>query len=243
MQDDIAQFSAAMNLWHDNWLNLQKIMKRFSGILFMLFFSVCGFGQRRDTVTPVIASPATVTVTQVNADTLLGVYHVLKTATFDGQTYPLVELPEIIVIARMPRGVKFDYRRHARLVYNVRRVYPYAMIVREEFGRINRLLETMPAEKDQRNFLQQYEKDLFQKYEEDLKKLTFSQGKILIKLIDRETQNTSYDLIRQYRGKFSATFWQSVARIFGANLKSSYDPGGEDYLIEQVVREIEAGRL
>ncbi|MCK7541798.1 MAG: DUF4294 domain-containing protein [Marinilabiliales bacterium] len=141
----------------------------------------------------------------------------------------------------MPRGVQFDYRRHARLVYNVRRVYPYAMIVREEFGRINRLLETMPDEKDQRNFLQQYEKDLFQKYEEDMKKLTFSQGKILIKLIDRETQNTSYDLIRQYRGKFSATFWQSIARIFGANLKTPYDPDGEDYLIEQVIREIEAG--
>ncbi len=218
-------------------------MKRFSGILFMLFFCVNGFGQRRDTVTPAIVSPATVTVTQVNADTLLGVFHVLKTATFDGQTYPLVELPEIIVIARVPRGVKFDYRRHARLVYNVRRVYPYAMIVREEFGRINRLLETMPDERDQRNFLQQYEKDLFQKYEEDMKKLTFSQGKILIKLIDRETQNTSYDLIRQYRGKFSASFWQSIARIFGANLKTPYDAAGEDYLIEQVVREIEAGRL
>lgn len=209
----------------------------------MLFFCVNGFGQRRDTVTPAIVSPATVTVTQVNADTLLGVFHVLKTATFDGQTYPLVELPEIIVIARVPRGVKFDYRRHARLVYNVRRVYPYAMIVREEFGRINRLLETMPDERDQRNFLQQYEKDLFQKYEEDMKKLTFSQGKILIKLIDRETQNTSYDLIRQYRGKFSASFWQSIARIFGANLKTPYDAAGEDYLIEQVVREIEAGRL
>ncbi|MDZ7635513.1 MAG: DUF4294 domain-containing protein [Bacteroidales bacterium] len=179
----------------------------------------------------------------MNADTLFGVYHVLKTATFDGQTYPLVELQEIIVIGKMPRGVRFDYRRHARLVYNVRRVYPYAMIVRDEFGRINRLLETMPGEKDQRNFLQQYEKDLFQRYEEDIKKLTFSQGKILIKLIDRETQNTSYDLIRQYRGKFSATFWQSIARYFGANLKTPYDATGEDYLIEQVVMEIEAGRL
>jgi hypothetical protein len=117
------------------------------------------------------------------------------------------------------------------------------MLVRDEFGRINRLLETMPDEKAQRNFLQQYEKELFTAYEDDMKKLTFTQGKILIKLIDRETQVTSYDLIRQYRGKFSATFWQSIARIFGTNLKSSYDPGGDDYLIEQVIREIEAGRL
>ena len=76
-----------------------------------------------------------------------------------------------------------------------------------------------------------------------MRKLTFTQGKILIKLIDRETQITSYDLIRQYRGKFSATFWQGIARIFGANLKSNYDANGDDYLIEQVIREIEAGRL
>ena len=194
-------------------------------------------------VAPAMAPAAMVTVATLQSDTLYGVYHLVKTATFDGQTYPLVELKEIIVTARMPRGVRFDYRRHARLVYNIRRVYPYALIVRDEFGRINRLLETMPDEKEQRNFLQQYEKDLFQRYEEDMKKLTFSQGKILIKLIDRETQITSYELIREYRGKFSAAFWQGIARIFGANLKTTFDGNGEDYLMEQVVREIEAGRL
>jgi hypothetical protein len=218
-------------------------MRRLSGILFVLFCCVTVYGQKQDTVTSATVPPAMVTVAQVKSDTLLGVYHVLRTATFDGQTYPYVELKEITVTARMPRGVRFDYRRHARLVYNVRRVYPYALMVRDEFGRINRLLETMPDEKAQRNFLQQYEKELFNAYEDDMKKLTFSQGKILIKLIDRETEITSYDLIRQYRGNFSATFWQSIARIFGTNLKASYDPGGEDYLIEQVVREIEAGRL
>jgi len=211
--------------------------------LVVLLFYITGYGQVRDTVTTRTVPAATVRVSQVQADTVLGAWQKVRTATFDGQTYPYVELPEITVIGRMPRGVRFDYRRHARLVYNVRRVYPYALIVREEFGRINRLLETLPDEKAKRNFLQQYEKDLFQTYEEDMKKLTFSQGKILIKLIDRETANTSYDLIRQYRGKFSATFWQSIARIFGANLKTPYDSEGEDYLIEEVIREIEAGRL
>jgi hypothetical protein len=177
------------------------------------------------------------------ADSAQSVYHVLKTATFDGQTYPLVELKEITVYGKMPRGVRFDYRRHARLVYNVRRVYPYALIVRDEFGRINRLLETLPTERAQRDFLQDYEKELLSRYEGDMRKLTFSQGKILIKLIDRETQNTSFEIIRQYRGKFSATFWQGIARIFGTNLKTTYDAEGEDYLIEQIIREIEAGRL
>ena len=203
-------------------------MKRLPVIIFALIISLTCHGQSEK---------------QVSADTVQSVYHVLKEATFDGQTYPLVELKEIVVYGKMPRGVRFNYRRHARLVYNVRRVYPYAIIVRDEFGRINRLLETLPTEKARENFLRQYEKELLDTYEGDIRKLTFTQGKILIKLIDRETQNTSYDLIREYRGKFSAFFWQVIARIFGSDLKTNYDPEGDDYLIEEVVREIEAGRL
>ncbi len=170
-------------------------------------------------------------------------YHLLRLATFDGMTFPLVELGEVVVTDRMPRWARVDYRRHARLVYNIRRVYPFALIVRQEFGRINRVLEILPNDQARRNFLKQYEKELLEKYEGDMRKLTFTQGKILIKLIDRETQNTSYELIRQYRGGFTAVFWQGVARIFGANLKTVYDPAGEDYLIEQILIEIEAGRL
>lgn len=209
-------------------------MKRLLIILAVLLSCASGYSQ--------IMEPAHPDST-IGRDTVLNIYHVLKTATFDGQTYPLVELKEITVYGAMTREARFNYRKHARLVYNVRRVYPYAILVRNELGRVDRLLETMPDERDRRNFLQSYEKEIFDSYEDDMKKLTFTQGKILIKLIDRETQNTSFDLIRQYRGKFSATFWQSVARIFGADLKSDYDPEGEDYLIEQVVREIEAGRL
>ena len=87
------------------------------------------------------------------------------------------------------------------------------------------------------------EKDVFGEYEDDIEDMTISQGRILIKLIDRETQNTSYTLIREYRGKFSAAFWQGIARIFGTNLKEEYDPYGEDALIEAIIKEIDAGRL
>ncbi len=221
-------FVPALNLWHDNWLNLQGNMKRLPAILLFAFSFVAGYGQKRDTVAP---------------DTVPNILHVLPTATFDGQTYAYIELNEITVVGKMPRGVRFDYRRHARLVYNVRRVYPYSMIVRDELGRINRLLETLPNDRSRRNFLQQYQKELLATYEGDMRKMTFTQGKILIKLIDRETQNTSYDLIKQYRGNVSAAFWQSIAWIFGTNLKTSYDPEGDDYLIEEVLKEIEAGRL
>jgi len=203
-------------------------MKRLYLIVFVFAFSLAVHGQSAE---------------QASADTSQSTYHLLKTATFDGQTYPLVELKEIFVYGKMPRKARFDYRRHARLVYNVKRVYPYAVIVRNEFGRINRLLETLPTDRAREDFLKDYEKELLDTYEGDIRKMTFTQGKILIKLIDRETQNTSYDLIREYRGRFSAFFWQGIARIFGSDLKSMYDPEGDDYLIEEVVREIEAGRL
>ncbi len=208
-------------------------MKRSFAILLTLTLYLYSYGQKPGVVAPDSAA----------SDTVVKLLHVLKSATFDGQTYPLVELDEITVVAEAPRDVRFNYRRHARLVYNVRRVYPYALIVRDEFGRINRTLEMLPDERARDNFLRQYEKDLFKTYEGDIRKLTFTQGKILIKLIDRETQATSYELIRDYRGKFAATFWQSIARIFGSDLRANYEPAGDDYLIELIVRDIEAGRL
>jgi hypothetical protein len=84
---------------------------------------------------------------------------------------------------------------------------------------------------------------VFAEYEDDMREMTMTQGRLLIKLVDRETQNTSYDLIRDFRGKFTAAFWQGIARIFGTNLKEEYDADGEDAPIELIINEIEAGRL
>jgi hypothetical protein len=199
------------------------------------------------TLFAIIVSVLTITLnaqqTVSEADTVKGVYYLLKTATYDGVTYPQVELREIRVYAHGKRKYKFDYRKYTRLVSNVKRVYPYALLVRNEMSRVNTLLETMPEERQRRNFLQQYEKDIFKQYEEDISHLSLTQARILIKLIDRETQATSFDLIREYRGKFSASFWQGIARIFGTNLKSTYDAEGEDFMIEQIIMEIDAGRL
>jgi len=76
-----------------------------------------------------------------------------------------------------------------------------------------------------------------------MRQMTITQGKILIKLIDRETQNTGFELIKDHRGSVSAVFWQGIARIFGTNLKVEYDAEGKDYLIEKVIYEIEHGRI
>lgn len=203
-------------------------MKRIITILFCLGLAICASGQIA------FQGPDSVVVKRS---------HLLKTATYEGKTYPQIEMREVKVYARGNRKHRFDYRKYARLVYNVKRVYPYAIIVRKEMVRVNGILEAMPSEKQQRTFLQQYEKDLLKQYEKDLSKLTMTQAKILIKLIDRETRATSFSLIAEYRGKLSATFWQGIARIFGTNLKSTYDPQGEDYMIEQIIMEIDAGRL
>ena len=81
------------------------------------------------------------------------------------------------------------------------------------------------------------------KYEPDLRKMTFSQGKMLIKLINRETSYTSYDLIKMYRGSFAASFWQGIAKIFGADLKLDYDGKDREKIIERVILLVEAGQL
>jgi len=98
-------------------------------------------------------------------------------------------------------------------------------------------------EKERKNYIKDVEKDVFGEYEDDMKDMTLTQGKLLIKLIDRETYNTSYELIRQYRGAISAAFWQGIARIFGTNLKAEYDPFGDDILIELIIQDIQSGLL
>jgi hypothetical protein len=101
----------------------------------------------------------------------------------------------------------------------------------------------LETEKERKKYIKTVEKQLMDEFGNELKKLTSTQGRILLKLIDRETGNTSYVLLKELRGTVSAVFWQAIARLFGSDLKSRYDPSGDDYLIERVVRMIETGQL
>ena len=85
------------------------------------------------------------------------------------------------------------------------------------------------------------EKELLDKHKEELKKWSISDGKILLKLINRETNRSAYSIIENFRGEFSAVFWQGIARLFKNNLKDGYDPENEDRMLEEVVRKIESG--
>ena len=176
-------------------------------------------------------------------DTLPDRFYLLQEVEREGVKMPEVEIKEVTVFARSRSSRRSDYRKYERLIFNIKKVYPYALMVRVKLNKVNEDLKNITDEKERKKYIRNVEKDVFGEYEDDIRDMTISQGKLLIKLIDRETQNTSYVLIRDYRGKFTAAFWQGIARIFGTNLKEEYDAYGEDALIEAIINEIEAGRL
>lgn len=161
-----------------------------------------------------------------------------------GDTIFLATIREINVFPPMKFKNKREERFYWKTVRDVKRTLPYAKRIASEQLNANRHLATLPDDKARKDYLNEFEKDLFRRYEGDLRKMTFSQGKMLIKLIDRECDQTSYDLIRIYRGKFSAFFWQGFAKIFGADLKAEYNTTrDEDRIIERIITLIEAGMI
>lgn len=179
----------------------------------------------------------------VRNDTLPDSFYLLPEVDRNGVKMPEVQIKEVTIHARPGRARRSEYRQYERLVSNIKKVYPYALIVRSKLSDVNEELKSIPNERDKKKYLKDVEKEVFSQYQDDIENMTISQGRLLIKLIDRETQNTSYVLIKDYRGKFSAVFWQGIARIFGTNLKDEYDPYGEDALIEAIIKEIDAGKL
>jgi hypothetical protein len=159
----------------------------------------------------------------------------------DGDTLPHFNLSTKTIYPERKFKNRFDEQQYWRLVMRVKKVLPYAKeaaILMHKYE-----LEVPPDAKgkDRRAYVRKAEDELMKKYESTFKKMSITDGKVLIKLIDRETQTVSYDLIHELKGGVSAVFWQGVARIFGNNLKSEYDPLGEDRQIEQIVRYIELG--
>jgi hypothetical protein len=176
-------------------------------------------------------------------DTLQGRSFLLQKVNRNGVTLPEVEIKEVTVYAHPRFQRKSDFRKYERLIYNLKKVYPYALIVRSRLARVDADMRNIESENDRKEYIKRVEKDVFTEYEGAVRDMTITQGRLLIKLIDRETLNTSYTLIKDYRGKISAAFWQGIARIFGTNLKEEYDPYGEDALIESIILEIDAGNL
>lgn len=169
--------------------------------------------------------------------------YMLEGQVVGNDTLPNVYIKTIKVFPKKEFKNRRAYVKYTRLVRNVKKAYPLAIIARNELKIMNDSLIYIKDEKKKRKFIRYYEKQMFVKYEDKLRNLTISQGRILIKLVYREIGNTSYSLVKEYRGGFSAVFWQGIARLFGSNLKNSYDADGEDKDIEEIVTLIEAGLI
>jgi hypothetical protein len=167
---------------------------------------------------------------------------VVARAVVEGSdTIPLLELPEVRVYERRDFEYLYLKRRYRRMIRNVKRAYPYAQIAGVRLKELDDHLVTLTSEKEQREYINQAEKEIMQEFENEVRKLTVTQGIILVKLIDRETGRTSYQVIKELKGGITAFFWQGIARIFGNNLKTEYDPVNDDRILEDIVLGIEAG--
>jgi hypothetical protein len=167
--------------------------------------------------------------------------HVLGYKIEQGDTVFQMQLREIVVFPRPTFKTEKMERDYQRLVYNFRKVYPYALMARQRLQEMDSVVATIPSEKQRAAYLKQKEKELFKEFSAPLKKLTYSQGRLLMRLIDREVGQTSYYLIKDLRGSFVAFFWQGIAKLFGADLKKPYDKFGEDKPIENMIKMYHSG--
>ena len=172
-----------------------------------------------------------------------GAKYVLYGIIKDGDTLFLSSIDEVYIFPQRQFNSHREFMKYKRLIRNVKKAYPYAKLAKKKLDEIEANLGKIKSEKAQKEYVKQVEKDLKYEYEDELKKLTVTQGRILIKLIDRETGETSYELVKELRGSLSAFFWQTLARFFGSNLKSEFDAEGEDKLINEIVILIENGQL
>jgi hypothetical protein len=169
--------------------------------------------------------------------------HKLGAKVVDGDTIPVVWLHESEVQARWSPRTKRQADRFDKLTRNIIKVYPYARITGDLIREYEHDLSVIDRTKDQELYVKLAEAELRAEFEAEVKDLTMSQGRVLIKLIDRETGRTSYDLVDRLRGSFTAFVWQGVARLFGQDLKSEYDAQGDDLMMEMIVQRIERGEL
>ncbi len=152
-------------------------------------------------------------------------------------------IKEVIVLPQRKFKNKRQMRRYSRLVQRIKKVYPLAVEARDLLNKYEPEYNAMESKRDRRRLMKNLEKELLAQHKEELKKWSLTDGRILLKLINRETERTPYSLIKDFRGSFSAVFWQGIARIFSNNLKAGYDPDEEDWMIEEIVSLIEQGYL
>ncbi|NLB26282.1 MAG: DUF4294 domain-containing protein [Bacteroidales bacterium] len=192
-------------------------IKILTGSILVFFFYLQGIAQGRD-----------------SAKIMIGIID-------NGDTIIHRNLKEVVVMPELDFRNPRQERKFHRYIEKVKKVYPYAKLAGEVLREYEPKYLALQDDRARRKMMKELEQQLLREYKDDIKKFTISEGRILLKLIDREARRTSYALIKEFRGGFSAFFWQSIARIFGGDLKVEYDPYGEDKVLEHIVMLIEIG--
>ena len=171
--------------------------------------------------------------------------YLLNSEIYRGDTIGSIYLPEVPIYPPIKFKNKKTEKFYWKTVRDVKKVYPYMKFIGTEYKRINAICDTISDAKVKKKYMKMYEKQLLDEYKPVMKTFTLSQGKMLIKLIDRELEATSYELIKQFRGGFVAWWWQLFAKMLGADLKDDFDASEKekDRIIERVITLYEAGVL
>jgi hypothetical protein len=157
-------------------------------------------------------------------------------------TIPVVNLPDVNIV---DYGADYEKRlkEFYRLRFNVIKVYPYARLAGIKIKQLNDSLSAIKSDRQKRKFKKKFEEQLRDDFGKTIERLSVNQGKIFIKLLDRQTGSTGFEIIKDVKGSWSAFILQTGARVFGHNLKDDYDPDGDDKQIESIVQQIEAGLI
>ncbi len=175
---------------------------------------------------------------QLNAQVDSVKYNVLRMQIVDGDTFYVVNLKEVEKTGKKKKKRTLDdEKRFAKLVRDVKRALPYAKLVAFRMQLIEQKLATLSDEKEKKAYLKKAEAGLKKQFESQLKNLTIDQGKILVKLIYRETGKTTYTIIKDYQGGGKAFMWNNFGKAYGHNLKDEYDPA-EEYEIEFIIKKL-----
>lgn len=170
-------------------------------------------------------------------------YKKVQKEFYQGDSITVIVMPELPVYPPLKFKNRREAMRYNRLVYNVKKTLPIAKLVNQTIAETYEYIEKLPTKKEKDAHIRAVEKGIKKQYTPQMKKLTYSQGKLLIKLVDRECNQSSYEIVKAFFGPFKAGFYQAFAAIFGASLKKDYDPEADDRLTERVVRLVEAGAL
>ena len=176
------------------------------------------------------------TAAQTGSLDTLRVYAIISA---NGDTIPFGVLPPVFVYTKLTAQQRKYWAEWTRLRNAVYVTYPYAMAASKIMNEINVKLEHVSSKKERRQIIHSREKELKKEFTDKLTQLSVYQGKVLMKLINRQTGNNCYEIIEEYKGFMTAAFWQGVAFVFGSNLKQSYDPLGKDRDIETIVRDVQ----